>query len=127
MAEKIYDIDSQHHYDGKNWLGSEVGVIKKTITVPADYSSGIENDAASKVVVDGRTIVKSGAIFASPYYGLLESDVDITDGAALGDLIIAGRYINANLPQGVSGATLTAFNAQGLYAIAEGAVTRPFN
>ena len=125
MAVKIYDIDSQHHYNGKNWLGSEVGVIKKTITVPQNYAVA-EGDENSKVVVDGRTIVKSGAIFSSPYYGLLESDVDVTDGDALGDLIIAGRYIDGNLPKSAA-SVASNFAAQGLYAIAEGAVTRPFN
>lgn len=118
MAEKIYDIDSQHHYNGKNWLGSEVGVVKKTITVPDDYANLVE--------VDGRKIAKSGSIFTTPYYGLLESDVDVTDGAALGDLIIGGRYIDANLPSSAASVAEN-FAAQGLYAIVEGAVTRPFN
>lgn len=125
MAEKVYDVDVQHHYDGKNWLGSEVGVIKKTITVPQNYEVA-EGDLKSKVVENGRTIIKSGAIFTTPYYGLLESDVDVTDGDALGDLIIAGRYINANLPKSAA-SVASNFIAQGLYAIAEGAVTRPFN
>ena len=121
MAEKIFDIDVQHHYNGKNWLGSEVGVVKKTITVP---TSLVVNDT-SVVMENGRKIVKSGAIFQSPFYGLLESDVDVTDGDALGDLIIGGRYIDANLP--ASAATVAEnFIAQGLYAIAEPSVVRPY-
>lgn len=122
----VYDIDVQHHYNGKNWLGSEVGVVKKTVTVPASYAAAVSEN--------GRTIVKSGTIFLAsavegsefPYNGLLESDVDITGGAALGDLIIRGSYINGNLPVAVSGDTLSAFIAQGLYAIAEADPVRPY-
>lgn len=99
-----------------NFLGSEVGLVRKTITVPASF--------ASAVTEDGRTIVKAGTIFTSPYYGLLFEDVDITDGAKLGSLVIAGRYIDANLPATAASVAST-FAAQGLYAIAEGAVTRP--
>lgn len=122
MAETIYNVDVQHHYNGKNWLGSEVGVVKKTITVPSTLA--VNN--TSVVEENGRKVVKSGAIFQTPYYGLLESDVDITDGDALGDLIIGGRYIDDNLPASAASVAEN-FIAQGLFAIEEGAVTRPFN
>ena len=98
-----------------NWLGSEVGRVVKTITVPATHAHVVEN---------GRMIVKSGTVITSPYYGLLYDDIDITDGAKEASVMIRGSYIDAKLP-----ATATAhasqFAAQGLYAIAEGAVVRP--
>ena len=127
MAEKVYDVDVQHHYNGKNWLGSEVGLVKKTVTIPHNY--------AGAVVENGRKIVKSGTVFVAsdvegsefPYNGLLESDVDVTDDNAIADLSVGGRYIAENLPAEVASATVTKPIAQGLYAIAEGAVTRPFN
>lgn len=99
-----------------NFLGSEVGLVLKTITVPAE--------ATGTVTENGRKIVKAGSIFATPYKGLLFQDVDITDGANLGSLMVRGSYIDAKLP--ASAATQAEdFAKQGLYAIAEGAVTRP--
>lgn len=99
-----------------NWLGSEIGLVTKSITVPAS--------TAGSVVENGRTIVKSGTIFTTPYYGLLFTDVDVTDGDAIGALMIRGSYIDAKLPATAS-AQVSNFQNQGLYAITEGAVTRP--
>ena len=42
-----------------NFLGSEVGLVLKTITVPST-----ENGAVTE---NGRKIFKSGSIFATPY------------------------------------------------------------
>ena len=99
-----------------NFLGSEVGLVRKTITVKADN--------AEAVTENGRKIVVAGTIFTTPYYGLLFEDVDVTDGDREGSLIIGGRYIDANLPKSAS-SYATQFQNQGLYAIVEGAVTRP--
>ena len=98
-----------------NFLGSEVGLCTKTITVPAD---------ASYVTENGRKIVKAGTYFATPYIGLLFGDVDITDGKRLGSLMTKGQYIDAKLPTSVSGSAAT-LSANGLYAFAEGSVVRP--
>lgn len=98
-----------------NWLASEVGLVLKTITVPANTASVTEN---------GRKIVKSGTIFATPFKGLLFGDIDITDGAASGSLMVGGYYIDANLPA-TAASSVSDFAAQGLYPLAEGSVTRP--
>lgn len=98
-----------------NWLGSEVGRVVKTITVPATYAH---------VVEDGRMIVKSGTVFTTPYLGILYDDIDITDGAKEASLMIRGSYIDAKLPASAS-THASSFAAQGLYAIAEGEVVRP--
>ena len=99
-----------------NFLGSEVGLVRKTITVLANN--------VEAVVENGRKIVKAGTIFTTPYKGLLFQDVDITDGDNIGSLMIRGSYIDANLPKSAS-SNATDFASQGLYAIVEGAVTRP--
>lgn len=98
-----------------NFLGSEVGLVLKTVTVPTSATSVVEN---------GRTIVKAGSYFTSPYKGLLFEDIDITDGARIGSLMIGGYYIDAKLPSSVA-ANATALEAQGLHAIVEGDVERP--
>lgn len=107
--EKVYK-------NRKNFLGSQVGLITKTITVPADF--------ATYVTENGRKIVVKGTIFTSPYYGLLYEDVDITDGAKLGSLMIAGQYIDENLPA-TAVAYVTSFAGQGLFPIVEGSISRP--
>lgn len=107
--EKVY-------YNRPNFLGSEVGLVLKTITVPANHGS---------VVTEGnRKIVKAGTLFSTPYYGILFQDVDVTDGKALGSLMIAGRYIDANLPSTASSYSAS-FIAQGLFPIVEGSIVRP--
>lgn len=98
-----------------NWLGSEVGRVVKTITVPATHAH---------VVEDGRMIVKSGTVFTTPYLGILYDDIDITDGAKEASLMIRGSYIDAKLPA-TAATHASSFAAQGLYAIAEGEVVRP--
>ena len=98
-----------------NFLGSEVGLVTKTITVPT---------SATHVVEDGRTIVKAGTIFTTPYYGLLFKDVDITDGAADGSLMVGGYYIDAKLPSTAS-AQVSNFARTGLFPITEGTIVRP--
>lgn len=99
-----------------NFLGSEVGLVLKTITVPAS--------ATGAVTENGRKIVKAGSIFATPYAGLLFNDVDVTDGDRIGSLMVRGSYIDAKLPA-TAAAKAEDFAKQGLYAIAEGAVVRP--
>lgn len=101
----------------KNILGSEVGLVTKTITVPSTFSSYYTEN--------GRKIVPTGTAFSTPYYGLLYQDVDITDGDKEASLIIGGRYIAGNLPYSLADAYVSAFIAQGLYEFTEGSVTRP--
>lgn len=93
----------------KNWIGSEVGMVVKTVTVPTSASAVTEN---------GRKIVKSGTLItdANLGKGLLVNDADITDGARIGSIMIRGSYIDANLPTSVADSA-TALAQQGLYAI----------
>lgn len=91
------------------WLGSEVGLVKKTVTVPTSATAVTEN---------GRKIVKSGTLItdATLGKGLLFNDVDITDGARVASMVIRGSYIDANLPVSVA-SSATDLASQGLYAI----------
>jgi len=104
-----------------NWLSSAVGLVSKTITIPSDFATYV-----SEVDADGvtRKIVKSGTYVATPYKGLLLRDIDITGGAQLAPLMIAGYYIDANLPATVA-SHVADLKAQGLFAVTEGATTRP--
>lgn len=100
-----------------NFLGSEVGLVSKTITVPASQSTGVVDENDRKVVV-------AGTYFTAPYKGLLLADIDITDGDAIAPLMVAGYYIDEKLPTSVAGSA-SDLQKQGLFAIKEGDVTRP--
>lgn len=107
----------EKYFDNKpSFLGSEVGLVLKTITVPATNSN--------VVTENNRKVVKAGTIITTPYSGLLYNDVDVTDGDNLGSLMYAGYYVDAKLPKTAS-AQATTFSGHGLYAITEGATTRP--
>lgn len=100
------------------WLGSEVGMVLKTVTVPTSATSVTEN---------GRKIVKSGTLITDSVLGkgLLFNDVDVTDGARVASMMIRGSYIDAKLPVSVAdSATLLA--SQGLYAIAHSEPVMPY-
>lgn len=100
----------------KNFIGSEVGLLTKTIELPSSF--------ATYVVENGRKVVKAGTIVTTPYYGLVFQDADITDGDAITDVMVGGYYIDANLPA-TAAAYVTNFAAHGLFPIAEGEVVRP--
>ena len=97
-----------------NWLGSEVGIVRKTVTVT--------NLSGSPVTENGRKILKSGTLIndTTMGYGLLWNDADVTDeGGKIASIMIRGSYIDSALPTSV---TLQAEDLvkQGLYAIKYG-------
>lgn len=100
-----------------NWLGSEVGLVTKTIQVSA-------SDENAVVESDGRKVVPSGTIIKTPYTGLLFGDVDVTHGDNEGAVMIGGRYIDEKLPKTASSMVDT-FVKHGLFAFKEGEVVRP--
>ena len=93
------------------WLGSEVGIVLKTVTVTT--TSG------ATVTENGRTILKSGTLITDAKLGkgLLYNDADVTDGSAVKSIMIRGSYIDAKLPASIS-SSASALAEQGLYAIA---------
>lgn len=93
-----------------NWLGSEVGMVLKTTTV--------SSTSGATTTENGRTILKSGTLITDPVLGkgLLYNDADVTDGAVVKSIMIAGYYINSKLPASVS-ASATDLEARGLHAI----------
>lgn len=97
------------------WLGSEVGMVLKTVTVP--------KTSTNYVTEDGRKIVKSGSLINDTKlgYGLLVNDADITDEDRVGSMMIRGTYINDKLPTKLTNETtnpvMDNLAKQGLYNI----------
>lgn len=97
-----------------NFLGSEVGLVLKTIGLDAvTHSSLVENG-----------VVKAGTIVEGK--GIIFQDVDVTGSTATtqvpAPIMVGGYYIAANLV-GTVGTKLD--TVKGLIAITEGSVTRP--
>jgi len=101
-----------------NWLGSEVGIVQKTVTIASTFATYV-TESARKIVKSG-TYVNDAVIGA----GLLWNDIDITEEDKIASIMIRGSYIDANLPTTVAAAA-TALAARGLYAFVEGTTTRP--
>ena len=80
-----------------NWLGSEVGMVRKTTTVT--------EDSGTTVSENGRKIIKSGTLItdANLGQGLLYNDADVTDGGVVKSIMIRGSYIDENLPESIVG------------------------
>ncbi|MCM1440069.1 MAG: hypothetical protein NC131_12835 [Roseburia sp.] len=93
-----------------NWLGSAVGVVRKTVTV--------SSTSGTTVTENGRTILKSGTLINDTTlgYGLLWNDADVTDGSRVASIMIRGSYIDSELPASVS-TSATLLSGRGLYAI----------
>lgn len=95
------------------FLGSEVGLVLKTIGLDA-------------TTTNTNGVVKAGTIVEGK--GIIFEDVDVTGTTATtqvaAPIMVGGYYIAANLV-GTVGTKLDA--VKGLIAITEGAVTRPVN
>jgi hypothetical protein len=109
---------SRLYLNNPNWLGSEVGIVLKTITLDTTF--------ATYETENGRKVVKSGTYVNDSVIGkgLLWNDIDITEEKQEASLMIRGSYVDANLPATVT-AEATNLAARGLYAFAEGTTTRP--
>lgn len=91
-----------------NILDSEVGLVTKTEKIPASLG-----------VADGNyKVVKAGTVFPSDdtaATGIVFEDVDVTDGDALGSVIVAGRVLKARVS--ATSEAETALKAGGLYLV----------
>ena len=100
-----------------NWLGSEVGIVRKTVTVT--------ENSGSYVTENNRKVLKSGTLINDTDlgYGLLWNDADVTDeGGKIASIMIRGSYIDSALPTSVN-LRAEDLAKQGLYAIKYGDTT----
>ncbi len=112
--EKIYVADKK-----LNFLDSAEGLVLKSCTVP--QSMGVDDGYGNKTV-------KAGTIFPandSTATGILYESVDVTDGEHEGSLMVAGRVIEARLPETLEEEAKTALEAVGIGFYTETVVTRP--
>lgn len=96
-----------------NILGSEIGLILKTVQVTAE---GVQANA------DGEKIVPAGTVYPAnnaTAKGIIFEDVDVTDGDRIASLIVAGRVLQNRLPVTVAAAAKTPLAASGIVLVDE--------
>lgn len=102
----------------QNFLSSDVGLTLKTINVP---DTGVVADAYGFKTVKAGTIWPTNDIAAA---GIIYEDVDVTNGAHAGSLMIAGRVLNAKLPTVAVAAAIITLGKSGMYFDTESETVR---
>ena len=91
-----------------NILESEIGLVTKTRQIPETLG-----------VVDGKyKTVKAGTVFPADdatAEGIVFTDTDVTDGDAIGSVIVAGRVLDERV--NASETAVAALKANGLYLV----------
>lgn len=115
-----------------NFLGSEIGLVTKTISLDATTNSSLVT------VENGASIIKAGTLYsASNIQGIIFQDVDVTGSTATAKvpapLMVAGFFINdaTVISAKVTSSTtpsLATFAAQGLFPMVTepASVVRPY-
>lgn len=117
------------YFDGPNtgygwaaghFLADDETCIRKTMTIAANHSQVVTRD-------DGCKVVPAGAVIPSNdgnAKGILFEDIDVTNGAAAGSVVIEGTVYEDKLPAGIESAAESALT--GITVITTSpAVTRP--
>lgn len=104
-------------YSGPNFLGSEIGLIPKTHTIPQSMGEADPD-------YNDRLIVKCGTMYPSNdanAIGVVYPNApdcfvyDVTDGDVEGSVMIRGTVWKNRLPVAPDDAAVTALEARGLY------------
>lgn len=118
------------YFDGPNrgygwaaghFLADDETCIRKTMTIPADHGQRVTR-------TDGRIVVPAGAVIpanGATAKGILYEDIDVTNGAMPGSVVIEGTVYADRLPAALASAAATALT--GITVIATSpTVTRPY-
>lgn len=104
-----------------NFLASEVGLRLVTYTMAQDNGQAVTEN--------GRKIIKAGTVYpanGASAVGIVFQDIDVTNGDALGSIMVAGHYYKNKLNGEIASEAATALSAKGLYGETEPSVVRPY-
>ena len=90
-----------------NFIGSEVGLIKKTVQVPASLG---KQDGKFKIVPAGTVIPANDATAQ----GVLFEDANVTNGDRVGAIVTSGHLLGKQLPAEPTAEAQEALLAKGL-------------
>lgn len=97
------------YFDGPNkgygwaaghFLVDDENCVRQTMTIAADHSQVVTRD-------DGRKVVPAGAVIPSNdgnAKGILYEDIDVTNGAHIGSVVVAGTVYEDKLPAAIESA-----------------------
>lgn len=118
------------YFDGPNrgygwaaghFLANDETCIRKTMTIAADHAQAVTRTDGRKVVPAGAVIPANGATAK----GILYEDIDVTNGAMPGSVVIEGTVYGDRLPAALASAAATALTKITVIA-ASPTVTRPY-
>ena len=118
------------YFDGPNkgygwaaghFLVDDETCIRKTMTIAANHAQAVTRDDGRKVVPAGAVIPANGATAK----GILFEDIDVTNGAMPGSVVIEGTVYGDRLPAALASAAASALTKITVIA-ASPTVTRPY-
>lgn len=107
-------------WNAGHFLVNDETCIRQTMTIAANHEQAVTRDDGRKVVPAGAVIPANGATAK----GILFEDIDVTEGAKPGSVVIAGTIYGNRLPEALADAAATAL--KGITVLTEPTITRPY-
>lgn len=107
-------------WNAGHFLVNDETCIRQTMTIAANHAQAVTRDNGRKVVPAGAVIPANGATAK----GILFEDIDVTEGAKPGSVVIAGTIYGNRLPAALADAAATAL--KGITVLTEPTITRPY-
>lgn len=107
-------------WNAGHFLVNDETCIRQTMTIAANHAQAVTRENGRKVVPAGAVIPANGATAK----GILFEDIDVTEGAKPGSVVIAGTIYGNRLPAALADAAATAL--KGITVLTEPTVTRPY-
>ena len=107
-------------WNAGHFLVNDETCIRQTMTIAANHAQVVTRDNGRKVVPAGAVIPANGATAK----GILFEDIDVTEGAKPGSVVIAGTIYGNRLPAALADAAATAL--KGITVLTEPTITRPY-
>jgi len=108
-------------WNAGHFLVDDETCIRKTMTIAANHAQVVTRDNGRKVVPAGAVIPANGATAK----GILFEDIDVTEGAMPGSVVIEGTVYGDRLPAALASAAATALTKITVIN-ASPTVTRPY-
>lgn len=107
-------------WNAGHFLVNDETCIRQTMTIAANHAQAVTRENGRKVVPAGAVIPANGASAK----GILFEDIDVTEGAKPGSVVIAGTIYGGRLPAALASAAATALT--GITVLTEPTITRPY-
>ena len=109
-------------WNAGHFLVNDETCIRQTMTIAANHAQAVTRENGRKVVPAGAVIPANGATAE----GILFEDVDVTEGAKLGSVVIAGTIYGSRLPAALDEAAAKALTGRITVVPTEPPITRPY-